>query len=271
VQNRRKLHGLRTLSELISLHGKRALITGAATGIGQAVAHRFAEAGATLDLVDIDGERLQGVKDELSMFKVEVTCHTIDLSDKEELDVLWVALKGREPDILMNNAGIYPLKRFLDTDEAFLEHVMQINLNAVFWMCQHMVRRRLNVGGVIINVGSIEALLPFKGDLAHYTISKAGVLAFTRTLAKEYGRMGFRVNAILPGGILTQGVKNTAKEIFSLNFGLIKSGLDFRSRLPLGRFGRPDEVALMALVLASDLSSYVQGALIPVDGGFLST
>ena len=271
MQNRRKLNGLRTISELISLHGKRALITGAATGIGQAVAHRFAEAGATLDLVDIDGERLQGVKDELSPFEVEITCHTTDLSDKEELDALWVALKGRAPDILMNNAGIYPLKSFLDTDEAFLEYVMQINLNAVFWMCQHMVRRRLNVGGVIINVGSIEALLPFKGDLAHYTISKAGVLALTRTLAKEYGRRGFRVNAILPGGILTQGVKNTAKEILHFNFGLIKSGLDFRSRLPLGRFGRPDEVALMALVLASDLSSYVQGALIPVDGGFLST
>ncbi len=271
MNNRWKTDGLQPLSKLISLRGKHALITGAATGIGKAVAYRFAEAGAALELVDIDGERLQGVKNELSPFEVEIACHTVDLCEKEELDALWVALEGKEPDILVNNAGIYPLKNFLDTDEAFLDHVMQINLNAVFWMCQHMVRRRLKVGGVIINIGSIEALLPFKEDLAHYTISKAGVMAFTRTLAKEYGRRGFRVNAIVPGGILTQGVKNTAKEILHLNFGLIKSGIKFRSRLPLNRFGRPDEVALMTLVLASDLSSYVQGALIPVDGGFLST
>jgi NAD(P)-dependent dehydrogenase (short-subunit alcohol dehydrogenase family) len=246
-------------------------VTGAATGIGRAVAYRFAEAGASLDLVDIDGEGLQRVTDELAPFAVDVVCHTVDLCEKAAIDALWEALEGTTPEILVNNAGIYPLKGFLDTDAALLDQVLQINLTAVFWMCQHMIRRRLTVGGVIINIGSIEAVLPFKADLAHYALSKAGVMAFTRTLAREYGPRGFRVNALVPGGILTQGVKNTAKDILRLNFGLIKSGLDFRTRLPLRRFGRPDEVALMALVLASDLSSYVQGTLIPVDGGFLST
>ena len=130
MYNRRKPNGLHPLSELLSLQGKRALITGAATGIGKAVAYRFAEAGAMLDLVDIDGERLQEVKVELSPFEVEINCHTTNIGDKEELDSLWVALKGRSPDILVNNAGIYPLKSFLETDDVFLERVMQINLNA---------------------------------------------------------------------------------------------------------------------------------------------
>ena len=125
-------------------------------------------------------------------------------------------------------------------------------------------------GGVIINMGSVEAILPFEKDLVHYNISKAGVIALTRALAKEYGGAGFRINAILPGGIITPGTKAVAKEITHLKLGLIKSGLEFKARLPLGRGGQPDEVARMIVVLASDLSSYVHGALIPVDGGFLS-
>ena len=166
--------------------------------------------------------------------------------------------------------GIYPFKNFLEIDEAFLERVMAINFNSVFWMCQHMIRGRMRKGGTIINIGSIEAILPFKEELTHYNSSKAGVIALTRALAKEYGKEGFRINVIIPGGIITSGTKNAAKEILKLNFGLIKSGIDFKNRLPIGRFGQPDEVALMALVLASDLSSYVHGSLIPVDGGFLS-
>ena len=122
---------------------------------------------------------------------------------------------------------------------------------------------------MILNVGSIEAFLPFKDDLAHYSVSKAGVLALTLALAKEYGK-DFRVNALVPGGILTEGTRHVAMDVLKLNLGLVKAGVEFRTRLPIGRFGHPDEVALMALVLASDLASYVQGALIPVDGGFLS-
>jgi len=147
---------------------------------------------------------------------------------------------------------------------------MDINLNSVFWMCQHMIKHRSKRGGVIINMGSIEALLPFKGDLTHYNMSKAGVLALTRTLAKDYGKKGFRINALLPGGILTPGTKSVAKEILQFNVDLLKAGIEFKARLPLGRFGKPDEIACMALVLASELSSYVHGALVAVDGGFLS-
>ena len=261
---------MKPLSELVSLKGKKALITGSAVGIGKAMAYRFAEAGADLELVDINKEGLRSVKKELSQFKSEINIHKIDLSQKNEIDVLWEKLNGKETDILVNNAGIYPFKKFLEVDEAFLKKVMDINLNSAFWMCHHMIERRLKRGGVIINIGSIEAIMPFQKDLVPYNISKTGVIALTRALAKEYGKDGFRINVILPGGIITPGTKAVAKELLKFKIGLLKSGLEFKLRLPLGRGGQPDEVARMALVLASDLSSYVHGALIPVDGGFLS-
>jgi 3-oxoacyl-[acyl-carrier protein] reductase len=256
------------LHQLVSLGGKRALVTGAAAGIGHATAFRLAEAGADLDLVDLDGRGLAAVQSELEPLDIEVMCHTVDLSKKEERDRLWDNLDG--PDILVNNAGIYPFRHFLDVGEAFYDRVMATNMDSVYWMCQHMIRKRLKRGGTIVNIGSIEAILAFKDDLAHYSISKAGVLALTRALAKEHAKHGFRVNAILPGGIITNGTKAAAKKFFQFHLGLLKAGLEFRQRLPIRRLGRPDEVARMVVVLASDLSSYVQGAVIPVDGGFLA-
>ncbi len=155
-------------------------------------------------------------------------------------------------------------------DEAFLKKVMDINLNSVFWMCQHMIRSRLKKGGVIINMGSIEAVMPLKEELAHYDISKAGVMVLSRALASEYGKHGFRINVLVSGGIWTSGTKNMAKEVVKLKLNVVKSGIEYCMRTPLGRLGKPDEIARMALVLASDLSSYVNGTLIVVDGGFLS-
>ena len=259
------------LSKLVSLRDRRALITGAGAGIGRAVAYRFAEAGAGLELVDISVGSLDKVRQELEQFNVEVNIHKVNLSRKEEIDALWtVTLKGKEPDILVNNAGIYPSKPFLDVDEVFLKRVMDINLNSVFWMCQHMVKGRLKKGGVIINMGSIEAVMPLKEGLSHYDISKAGIMVFSRALASEYGKHGFRINVLVPGGIWTQGTRSLAKEAMKFKLNVLKSGIEYTMRTPLGRMGKPDEIARMALVLACDLSSYVNGALVVVDGGFLS-
>jgi len=260
----------RSLDQLISLKGKRALVTGAAAGIGKAIAYRLAQAGAELEIVDIDAKSLATAKSELDGLGIGVRLHIVDLSKKEERDKLWENLDGNAPDILVNNAGIYPFKSFLEVDEEFYRRVIETNLDAVYWMCQHMVRKRLKQGGVIINIGSIEAIMPFKEDLAHYSVSKAGVIALTRALAKEHGKHGFRVNTIVPGGIITRGTKEAAKGILRLELGLLKTAIEFKQRLPIGRMGRPDEVACMVLVLASELSSYVHGATIPVDGGFLS-
>jgi short-subunit dehydrogenase len=110
---------LKPLSELISLKGKRALITGSALGIGKAMAYRFAEAGADLELVDINERGLRAVAGELSKFEVEINIHKVNLSSKEEIAALWEKLKAKEPDILVNNAGIYPFKDFLEVDDAF--------------------------------------------------------------------------------------------------------------------------------------------------------
>ena len=260
----------KALPDLISLKGKRALITGSAAGIGQAIAYRFAEAGADLELVDIDKERLAATKKELASFGTEISIHQTDISKQEERDGLWEKLSGDGPDVLVNNAGIYPFKEFLDVDESFYKRVIETNLDSVYWMCQKMISRRLKLGGVIVNVGSIEALVAFKEDLAHYSVSKAGVIALTRSLAKEHGKHGFRINAVVPGGIVTSGTKRAAKGVLRFDFGLIKTGIEFKRRLPIGRLGQPDEVACMTLVLASDMSSYVHGAAIPVDGGFLA-
>ncbi len=261
------------LVELISLKGKRALITGAASGIGEAIALRLAEARADLYLVDINVEALEQVKKNVKeMFNIGVEVFNVDLSRKENIDELWDKLRGREPDILVNNAGIYLFHDFLEVDEKLLEKTLAVNLESVFWMCQYMIKNRIDKGGVIVNIGSIEAILPFARGLVHYDISKIGVIALTRALAREYGRKGFRINAVIPGGIKTPGVERLKREaILKMKINLIKTGIDFMNRLPLGRFGEPDEVARIVLVLASDLASYINGALIPVDGGFLST
>jgi NAD(P)-dependent dehydrogenase (short-subunit alcohol dehydrogenase family) len=201
------------------------------------MAYRFAEAGADLELVDINERGLRAVAGELSKFEVEINIHKVNLSSKDEIAALWEKLKGKEPDILVNNAGIYPFKEFLEVDDAFFSKVLDINLKSVLLMCQHMIKRRLKKSGVIINTGSIEAIIPFVEGMAPYSISKAGVIALTRALAKEYGKNGFRINAIIPGGIITPGTKAVAKEITQLRLSLLKTGVLFSTRLPLKKGG----------------------------------
>ena len=259
---------LGSIEQLASLKGKTVVITGAASGIGEAIAYRFGEAGASLSLIDIDQKGLTELQTTLMERNAESTIHRIDLRNKNEIDAFW---DETQADILVNNAGIYPIRDFLELDPDFYDDVLKVNLNQVLWMCQHFIKKNLKKGGVILNVSSIEAILPFKGGMSHYSISKMGVLALTRGLARDYGKKGFRVNSLVPGGIITPGTKNVAKGIAKLNFGLIKTGYDFSTRLPLCRAGDPDEVALAALFLVSDMSSYITGAIIPVDGGFLSS
>lgn len=264
--------GFKSLHELISLRGRKTIVTGAASGIGEAISLRFAEAGADLYLVDINEERLHSVAENIrKSYDIEIETFRVDLSRKEEIDKLWESLKNKEPDILVNNAGVYKFRDFLEVDEAFFEKTLSVNLKSAFYMCQHMIRSRGKRGGVIINIGSIESILPFAKNLVHYDVSKMGIIALTRALAREYGKYGYRVNAVIPGGIKTPGVEKLKREaLLKFDVDVIETGVNFMIRLPLKRFGEPDEVARVVLFLASDLASYVHGAIIPVDGGFLS-
>jgi NAD(P)-dependent dehydrogenase (short-subunit alcohol dehydrogenase family) len=264
-------NGFALMPDIISFKGKRALISGAASGIGRAISMRLAEAGSDLILLDIDENGLKDIKDAAESYGVQVDTFITDLAKKESIDSFWEDITGELPDIIINNAGIYPFKDYLEVDKSFYENTLEINLHSVFWMCQNFIRKRGSKGGIIVNISSIEAMIPFKEDLAHYSISKAGVMALTRSLAKDYGKKGFRVNCILPGAIRTPGTESLVKKaITKMQFHLVRTGIHFNARLTLGRWGKPDEVAKVILFLASDMASYVQGTMIPVDGGFLS-
>jgi NAD(P)-dependent dehydrogenase (short-subunit alcohol dehydrogenase family) len=259
------------LNDILSFTSKTVLITGAASGIGRAIATRFDEAGARLLLLDRDRGGLDATLAALTGSGHEV--HELDLEHKAGIDLFWEGLSPTSlPDILVNNAGIYPMKDFLRLDEAFLQRTLNINQNSTLWMCQQFISRRAKRGGIIVNTSSVEAILPFKKDMVHYSMSKAGVISLTRSLARDYGARGFRTNVVIPGGITTSGTMALVKNaILRFKFDLAKTGYDFQQRLANGRWGNADDVAKVVLFLASDLASYVQGAAIPVDGGFLSS
>lgn len=259
--------------DMMRFKGRHVLITGAAAGIGRAMSIRFATAGANLTLVDRNPALLEKAATQAATHGVEVRTHTLDVAQHEQIADFWQKLEDNDlPDTLINNAGIYPSSNFTEMNPSFFERTIKVNMESALWMCQQFIKRRLAMGGIIINVASIEAILPFKSEMVPYAMSKAGVLALTRGLAHDYGSKGFRINAILPGAIRTPGTMSMVKKALSgVKLSMWRTGYDFQRRLALRRWGRPDEVATVTLFLASGLASYIQGALIPVDGGFLSS
>lgn len=260
-------------SDAVSFKNKIVLITGASSGIGRAIAERFAEAGARLLLLDINIDGLNETLDRCVYNNRKHIAYKIDLGNKQEIDDFWNTIEIDDmPDVIVNNAGMFPMKDYLKIDETFLKKIIDVNMNSSFWMCQAYIDKRGKKGGIIVNISSIEALLPFKTDMVHYSISKAGIIALTRSLARDYGRLGFRSNVVLPGAIMTPGTKLLMKDAtLGLKLGLIKTGYDFMQRIANGKWGQPDDVAKVVLFLSSDLASYIQGAVIPVDGGFLTS
>lgn len=264
---------------LLDFSGRRVMITGAAAGMGAATALRFADAGASLVLLDIDRPALDQLGTRISKSGGSAALYTVDVGRKEEVDSFWEALVADSlaqglplPDVLVNNAGVFPMTDFLKLTPEHLDRVQRINLESALWMSHAFIGRRQKLGGVIVNVSSIEALVPFKDQMIAYTVSKAGVIALTRGLAHEFGRKGFRVNVLLPGGIHTAGTRRVIKSaVKGFRLDLVRTGIDFQRRLALGRWGQADEIARVTLFLASDMASYMQGALVPVDGGFLSS
>jgi 2-deoxy-D-gluconate 3-dehydrogenase len=249
--------------EAFLLDGRTAVVTGSATGLGQSIAEGLAEAGAdvmgvfpshapdaTRQAVEATGRRFIAVQADLGR-----------PSDMASLVKSILQQAGRI-DILVNNAGIIRRADLLDFSEADWDAVMDVNLKSLFLLSQAAARHMAERGsGKIINIAS---MLSFQGGIRvpSYTASKHGVLGLTRLMANELAPRGININAIAPGYMATDNTQPLRDDP--------KRNSEILARIPAGRWGRPDDLKGAAVFLASSASDYLQGAVIPVDGGWLS-
>ncbi len=243
------------------LEGKGVLITGGSRGIGLATARRFLEEGSRVFLCGLDGDEVAGVVADLSALgHVEgVACDVSREDDVARLVDEAERVLGRI-DVLISNAGIARRDAFLDIDLADWDLTIAVNLRGMFLVARAVARRMVNDGngGTIVNMASTNAL-GGEADFAHYNASKGGVLQLTRTMAVELGARGVRVNCVCPGFIDTPLNQDLATEEEMTAYE--------RARIPLGRRGRPEEVAAAYAFLASDEASFIHGEALVVDGG----
>jgi 2-dehydro-3-deoxy-D-gluconate 5-dehydrogenase len=255
---------------LLKLNGKVALVTGGAAGLGLAISQRLAEAGAFVYIGDIDDSKGAQSVGELKAAGYQASyIHCNVVNEKEVIAAFDTIVKEKSAiDILVNNAGVFPRTPLLECTAEQFNKVMSVNVEGTF-LCSREASKHMiaaNKGGCIINLASIEAVHPSAG-MSAYDASKGAVLMLTKTMAVELGKHDIRVNAIAPGGILTENLKTY---LGSINVADGKNQLkSFIARMPLGRMGRPDDIAKVALFLASDLAGYITGTLMVADGGFL--
>lgn len=261
---------LPTITEMFDLTGKTAIVTGAAMGIGAAIASRLAQAGAAVIIADIDYVAAEECVARIVGEGGKALAVRADASSVEDAQRVTqeAARAFGHVDIMVNNAGIFPLSPALELSEGQWDRVLDINLKGTFFYAQAAAKQMIAQGtpGVIVNIASIDGLRP-TGFLAHYDASKGGVVMVTKSLAKELGVHGIRVNAIAPGGIATPGAERVTLPQSTTEATV--SAEDMTAHIPLGRIGQPDEIAMAALFLASPASSYMTGSIVVVDGGFL--
>jgi NAD(P)-dependent dehydrogenase (short-subunit alcohol dehydrogenase family) len=251
------------------LNDKVAAITGAAGGQGQAAARLFAQEGARLVVTDIDKEGAEKTAEQIRDAGGEAIALRTDVSREEEVaEMIRVTVdEFGTLDVLFNNAGVgysatdrLTMASVVDTPEEDWDAVLAINLKGAAMGCKHAIPVMVeNGGGAIVNNASINALVGLSGADA-YTAAKGGIVALTRVLAVDWGPSGVRVNCICPGGVETPMIAPVLEDEQVLGF--------MRESTPLGRLARPEETAQVALFLASDEASYVNGAIVPVDGGW---
>ncbi len=242
---------------------KKALVTGGLRGIGRAIVLLLAQGGADVAIIDIGGEDLEeSLRKELESFNTHLVVRRADVSNYEEVkkavEEILSEFSGKL-DILVNNAGITRDNLLLRMSEEEWDKVIAVNLKGVFNCTQACLKTMLRQrSGAIVNVASIVGLKGNAGQ-TNYSASKAGVIGFTKSLAKEVGGRNIRVNAVAPGFIETDMTRALPPEVREKVLPLI----------PLGRFGQPEEVAQVVVWLASDLSSYLTGEVISIDGGLM--
>jgi 3-oxoacyl-[acyl-carrier protein] reductase len=252
------------------LKGKVAVVTGAAKGMGKAHSLLLAKAGAKVALADIDLAGCQLVVDEIKKSRGDAIALKCDMSQKKDIDNLIseTVKKFGRIDVLVNNAGVYPFKPFLEMQEADFQKVIDINLKGYFLASQAAAKEmqknvpnEKGLRGSIVNIASVAAVIGFAG-LAHYCASKGGVVAMSKAIALELAPLGIRINNVEPGAIDTPGASNA-----SMTDEQKKAML---APIPMKREGTADEIANAVLFLASDESSYMTGASIVVDGGWVA-
>ncbi len=246
-----------TLQQLIDLSGKRALVTGGSKGIGAAIAARLVEAGAAVTVADLDPTGADFANHLGAQF---VRC---DIANATELDeAVTVAAGDAGLDILINNAGIYPTTGpVAEVTDEFVHRMLDVNVRAQFSATREAANHMPN-GGAIVNLASI-AGLGGGANISAYSASKGAVIALTRAHANELGAKGIRVNAIAPGIIDTPGVQEQMEPLRA-------GGLDIDARIaanPVGIAGQPDHIARGAVFLSSDLSAFISGHCLVIDGG----
>jgi len=262
------------LKDLINLTGKSAVVTGGATGIGFSISQRLAEAGAAVLIVDINTEEAEKTTENLKGYGYNIYFVKCDVSQENEVRnmVSFAVRQMGAIDFLVNNAGIYPRKPLVEMNSGDFEQVISVNLTGTFlcsrYASQEMIEQKR--AGCIINIASIEAVHPSSTGMSAYDASKGGTLMLTKSMARELGPQGIRVNAIAPGGIMTQGMLShvgpSSKEEEKAQLKELKT---FMARMALGRMGEADDIARVVLFLASELASYITGEMIVVDGGYL--
>lgn len=265
--------GEQTIAQLLDLGGRTALVTGAAQGFGFSAARRLAEAGASVLLTDRRAEAVEAAAARLAAYGERIAWAAGDVSVPDDVDGLVSAAVERfgRLDVLVNNAAAYsnvridemPLDRFAD--------VLNVNVNGAFWCARQAARQMIEQGsgGVIVNVTSIDALHPTSQGMSHYTTSKHALWGLTKCLALELGPHGIRTNAIAPGPSLTEGAIEYIKAGAPEGIDVERQWAEASGRVPLRRWAEPDEIARVVVFLASDLSAYINGAQIVVDGGYL--
>lgn len=251
---------------MFDLTGKVALITGASSGMGRATAIALAMQGAKVVAAARRMDKLQAVVAEIKSRGKEALAVQMDVTKRAEVDAaVAVAVKefGRL-DILVNNAGVLDYSPFLDLKEESWDKIIDTNLKGYFYAAQAAGREMTKTKwGRVINIASIASGGTGVGfsAIAHYCASKGGVIGLTEALAQELGPMGITVNAIGPGGVDTEMTQGTTKEQ--------KDAMT--ARLPIKRFGTPEEIAAAVVYFASDEAAYTTGATLYVDGGWLTT
>ena len=245
------------------LQDKVAIITGAAQGIGRAIADTFAAQGARLMIADLQDDASHATVEALRAAGAEADFVQTDVSvaaDAEGMAAATLERFGRI-DILVENAGVFPSNLIEDTPEAVWRRTVEVNLFGVFQCVRACLAPMKAQGyGRIVIAASVTG--PKVGEIgdAHYSATKAGVIGFVRTAAIEFAPLGIAINAVEPGYVLSDGMKATFPEEFRE---------EAKSFVPMGRFGEPREVAQAYLFLASDEASYITGQSIVVDGGVI--